>query len=359
MIPQLVIATVGLLSSVTAAHSAFAGQPDTFLWQTNSEGTDIHVFRLDDFQLIHKLEVGPQPHGIAAPDDGRVVYVSVEANRHTAGELLWINPKRLTIDHRLAVGPEPHALATTPNGKWVYVPCRDGNYWVVDAEARRVVKKIHTGGRPHNTQASHDGRFMYLSPMGEPQGVTVVDVPAGHLVVGKIPFAESVRPSALSADGRLLLHQIDGLNGFQAADTQQRSVTATVQHSTTLGWFLPMRRLGYLTLEGFRRCHGLAIRPDQQEVWSTCAEYLAIHRLEAPAFPEAAVIELPGKGYWLTFSPDSRYGFVTLSDRNQVTVVNAADRRVVRYLEVGKAPKRNLVLQYARQPPNKRLEPTR
>jgi len=343
---------------VAAAHSAYAGQSEMFLWQTNSEGTDIHVFRLDDFQLIHRLEVGPQPHGIAAPDDGRVVYVSVEANGKAAGELLWIDPTRLAIDHRLPVGPEPHALATTPDGKWVYVPCRDGNYWVVDANARRVVRKIHTGGRPHNTQASRDGRFMYLSPMGEPRSVTVVDVLAGHLVVGKIPFRASVRPSALSADGRWLLHQIDGLNGFQAADTQQQSVTATVPHSTTLGWFLSTR-LGYLTLGGFKRCHGLAIRPDQQEVWSTCAEYLAIHRLEAPRFPGAAVIDLPAKGYWLTFSPDSRYGFVALSDRDQVAVVRVADRRLVRYLEVGKAPKRNVVLQYARQPSNKRMEPTR
>jgi DNA-binding beta-propeller fold protein YncE len=345
---QFVATTVGLLSFVTLAHfAASAGQPDTFLWQTNSEGTDIHVFRLRDFQLTHRLEVGPQPHGIAAPDDGRVVYVTVEANGRPAGELLWIDPKRLTIEHRLPVGPEPHALATTPDGKWVYVPCRDGNYWVVDGEARQVVKKIHTGGRPHNTQASRDGRFMYLSPMGDPQAVTVVDVPAGHVVVGRIAFGDSVRPSALSADGRLLLHQIDGLNGFQAADTQG-TVTATVRHSTTLGWFRPISRVGYLTRNGFKRCHGLAIRPDQREVWSTCAEYLAIHRLEAPAFPEAAIIELAGKGYWLTFSPDSRYGFVALSDRDQVAVVRATDRRVVRYLDAGKAPKRNLVLlQYA------------
>jgi hypothetical protein len=348
MSTRLLVATVGLLATMLATHLAHGGELESSLWQTNSEGTDIHVFRLSDFELIKKLEVGPQPHGIAAPDDGSVVYVSVEANGLDSGELLWINPRNLTIEHRLAVGPEPHAIATTPNGKWVYVPCRDGNYWVVDAQERRVVKKIHTGGRPHNTQASRDGRYMFLSPMGEPHAVTVVDVAAGHVVVSQIPFGESVRPSALSADGQWLLHQIDGLNGFLAADTKQGRVVATVQHSTTLGSFLPVRRLGYLTLAGFRRCHGIAIRPDQREVWSACAEYLAIHRIEAPAFPERAVIGLPGKGSWLTFSPDSQYGFVALSDRGQVAVVSAVDGRITRLLEVGKAPKRNLVLRYER-----------
>jgi DNA-binding beta-propeller fold protein YncE len=324
-----------------------AADAEQFLWQTNSEGNDIHIFRLRDFHLVRRLEVGSEPHGIAAPDDGRVVYVSLEANGRDQGELLWIDPRTLAIEHRLMVGPEPHAIATTPDGKWVYVPCRDGDYWVVDAEIRQVVKKIKTGGRPHDTQASRDGRFMYLSPMGESRSVTVVDILAGHAVVGTIPFGESVRPPALSGDGRLLFQQIDGLNGFQVSHTQERGAAVTVRHSTTLGWFIPAKVLGYLTFGGFKRCHGLGIRPDQQEIWSTCAEYLTIHRFEAPAFPEQTVVELPGRGYWLTFSPDSRYGFIALGDRDQVAVVHAADKQVVRYLDVGRTPKRNLVLEYA------------
>ena len=43
------------------------------LWQTNAEGDDIHVFDVESRQLAQRLVVGPQPHGIAAPDDGRVV----------------------------------------------------------------------------------------------------------------------------------------------------------------------------------------------------------------------------------------------------------------------------------------------
>ena len=346
----LVCVSLGCHVAVAVAPAAYANPlvgastPDEFLWQTNSEDTRIHVFRLRDFALVRELDVGPQPHGIAAPDDGRVVYVSLEANGKPSGELLWIDPWRLEVEHRVRVGPEPHAIATTPDGRWVYVPCRDGYYWVVDAAARRVVEKIHTGGRPHNTQASRDGRTMYLSPMGGPNGVTVVDVAAGHVVTGQIPFGESVRPSALSADGRWLLHHVDGLNGFLAASTEQRSIVATVRHSTTLGSFIPVKSLGYLTRAGFRRCHGLAVRPDQTEVWSACAEHLAIHRLDPPAFPETAIVELPGKGYWLTFSPDGRYGFVALSDRDEVAVVDATERRVVRLLRTGKAPKRNLVL---------------
>ena len=320
-----------------------AANAEQFLWQTNSGGTDVHIFRLSDFALVERLEVGLHPNGIAAPDDASVVYIALEANGREHGELLWVDPDRLRVTHRLAVGLEPHAIATTPDGKWVYVPCRDGHYWVVDAEAKRVVKKIRTGGRPHNTQASRDSRYMYLSPM-EKSEVTVVDVSAGHSVVGVIRFAGSVRPSALSADGRLLLQHVDALNGFQVADTVRREVIATVKHSSDLGGFIPIKRFGFLTLTGFKRCHGLAIRPDQKEVWSTCAEFLAVHRLAPPDFSEIRTIELPGKGYWLTFSPDSRHAFVALSGRDQVLVLDAATGATVQVLATGRAPKRNLVI---------------
>ena len=73
--------------------------------------------------------------------------------------------------------------------------------------------------------------------------------------------------------------------------------------------------------------------------------------LAAPPFSESVVIELPGSGYWVTFSPDGRYGFVALSDRDEVAVADTASKRVVRYLDAGKAPRRNLILEYAQSSP--------
>ena len=338
---------------LTLNVSAESGQ---FLWQTNSAGNDIHIFNIENFELQSRLVVGAEPHGIAAPDDGRVIYVSLEANGQDNGEVLWIDPQSLKVEHRLKVGPEPHAIATTPDGKWIYVPCRDGHYWVVDAEARKVVAKIYTGGRPHNTQASRDGRYMFLSPMGKPQGVTVVDVKAQHKVVGFIPFSESVRPPALSADGRFLFQHVDGLNGFEVADVEQLNVIASIEHSTKLGWFMPVNRFGYVTSEGFKRCHGLALRPDQEEVWSVCAEHLTIHSASDPSYPETHLMTLDGKGYWITFSLDSRYAFIALADQNKVAVIDTAEKKLVQYLRAGDTPKRNLVVELPELPSNKEID---
>ena len=123
------------LATVASIGSASAG---AFLWQTSSEGDDIHVFDLESRKLVRRLVVGPEPHGIAAPADARVVYVTLEANDRPRGELLWIDPHAYRIRHRMEICREPHAIATTPDGRWIYVPCRDEHYWVVDAERREV-----------------------------------------------------------------------------------------------------------------------------------------------------------------------------------------------------------------------------
>jgi len=332
-----VAAALGLLGGVAAA-----GGPK--LWQTNSSGEDIHVFDVASRRLEHRLVVGPEPHGIAAPDDARVVYVSVEANDRPQGELVWIDPRRHAVRHRMTICREPHEIATTPDGRWVYVPCRDGSYRVVDAEARRVVARIHTGGRPHNVRISPDGRFAYLSPMGAPAAVTVVEVAAGHRVVGKIPFADSVRPSALSEDGRRLFQHVAGLNGFQVADVRRRRVVATAEHTTSLGWFLLHPRAGWIGSRGLQRCHGLEVRPGAGEVWSACGAGLTVHDIAAPSHPEVAHVALDAKAYWLTFSPDGRWAFAALSGVGRVAVVDAGGHRVVDHLEAGRRPKRNLVI---------------
>jgi len=80
---------------------------------------------------------------------------------------------------------------------------------------------------------------------------------------------------------------------------------------------LLVNSLGWLGFAGFERCHGIAVRPGQAEVWSVCADTITVHAARSP-FTERAAVRLPGKGYWITFSPDARYACVALSDTSEV-----------------------------------------
>ena len=306
-----------------------------FLWVTNSQGNDVHIIDVATHKVIHRLEVGPQPHGIAAPDDAHVVYLAIENFAGPLGELQWVDPRTYEITHRLEIGPKPNQLACTPDGRWVYVPCNDGMYWVIDGKEKRVVTKIRTGGRPHNTQASRDGKLMYLSPMGSPKRVTIVDVNGGHRVLGTIPFDNVVRPPALSRDGKRLYQNIDGLLGFQAADTDTRQVFATVHHKIPAN----LRDKG-------SRCHGLAIRPDQKEIWSCNVDHhlVHIHDLTRDDFPEITAMPMVGRIYWLCFAPDSKFAYISVRSERKVCVVDTETKKIVTHIEVGDTPKRNLVI---------------
>ena len=54
--------------------------------------------------------------------------------------------------------------------------------------------------------------------MGSPRRVFIVDVAAGHKVVGTIPYSKSVRPPALSADEKRHFQNVDGILGFEVSD---------------------------------------------------------------------------------------------------------------------------------------------
>lgn len=324
-----------ILLALLLARPILAGEQQ-FLWQTNAYGDDVHVIDIATRKVVQHIVVGPQPHGIAAPADASVVFIAIEAFKKPQGELVWVDPKTYSVIHRLEIGPKPNQLACTPDGKWVYVPCNDETYWVIDAEKRKVVKKLHTGGRPHNTQCSTDGRWMYLSPMGNPPSrVTIVDVDAGHEIVGHIPFSDSVRPPALATDNKRFFQNIDGLLGFEVADIAARKVIARVEHK------ILEKDKGTKS-----RCHGLAIRPDQKEIWSCNVDHrrVHIHDIQKTDYPEITSVPMIGRVYWLCFSPDSKYAFVAVRSERKVCVVDAETKQVLTHIAVGDTPKRNLVL---------------
>ena len=156
---------VALLSLLASADET--ARPVTQkLYVANSLGTDIHVIDTSTNQVIRRVEVGPQPHGLVATARGDRLLLTIENTVGEAGELVWFDPVTDTVLRRMTIGPRPNQLACTPDGKLAYVPCDDATWWVIDIETAKVLKRIPTGGRPHNTLCSADGKRMYLGPKG-------------------------------------------------------------------------------------------------------------------------------------------------------------------------------------------------
>ncbi|HLJ96223.1 MAG TPA: hypothetical protein VKU02_23820 [Gemmataceae bacterium] len=330
-------ATIFVWTSLTATAIA-ADSPARVpqkLYVTNSAGNDITVVDVATNKPIGRIEVGPNPHGIAVPASQDVIYVTIEGHgRNQPGELLWIDPFTDTVTKRMPIGPEPNQLAVTPDGQFAYVPTNDGYYEVLDLAKAKIIERIFTGGRPHNTVCSADGKHMYLAPMGSPKKVTIVDV-ATHRPIGEIPFSNVVRPVAVSRDEKRFYAEVDGLVGVEVADVASRRMIHRVlaeladEHRTVAS-----------------RSHGLGIRPDQKELWECDVEHHEVHvyDLSSDRPRQIATVPIGSQLYWLTFRPDGKICYVSARGRGEVAAIDTDTKQIVARILVGKEPKRLIVV---------------
>jgi len=308
----------------------------TKLYVANSAGTDLHVIDPSTNRVVRRVEVGPEPHGLCASAAGDRVFVTIENAAGEAGELLWLDPATDTVTRRMKVGPRPNQPACTPDGKVVYVPCDDASWWAIDADAGRVVTKVATGGGPHNTLVSPDGRHMYLGPKGS-YHVLIADA-ATHKLIGEIPTSDAPRPLALSNDGKRLYANVDTLIGFEVLDTQRRKLVRRVVAEVPAD-----------LLRVASRSHGIGLRPDEKELWMCDVFHDRTYVFDLTADPprQTHAIVMKGGGYWLSFAPDGKCCYVSERIGDAVAVIDAATKEVVARIAVGKAPKRNLIVTVA------------
>jgi YVTN family beta-propeller protein len=222
---------------------------------------------------------------------------------------------------------------------------RDGTYEVIDTATARIVDKIRTGGRPHNTLCSADGKRMFLAPMAKtardnPRAVTVVDV-SSRQPVAKLLFSDAVRPIALSQDNKRLFANIDNLLGMEVMDVSsgQRAFRAAAEVSKD------QKRVP-------SRTHGIAVRPDQKEVWTCDVHHQQVFVFDVMGIAprQVATIPMDGEVYWLTFTPDGRTCYVSVRGRDQVAAVDTASRTIQARIPCGRSPKRLLVVTVSRKP---------
>jgi YVTN family beta-propeller protein len=325
----------GCFTLFAACALLTAGEPGKIrykLYITKSAGNDATIADADTHKAVGRIEVGLHPHGIAAAAAQDQFYITIEGTK--PGELVWIDRRTDSIHKRMPIGPAPNQLAVTPDGKFAYIPAADGYYEVIDLLKAKMIERIFTGGRPHNTVCSADGKHMYLAPMGNPKKVTIVDV-ATHKAIGEIPFTNVVRPVAVTKDDKRFFAEVDGLVGIEQADIAARNMV----HRVAAELAPEQKKIG-------SRSHAIGIRPDQKEVWECDVEHKEVHIYDITGDrpKQVATIPIGGTVYWLTFHPDGRYCYVSVMSRSEVAVVDTAKREVVARIPTGKGPKRLLVV---------------
>lgn len=218
-------------------------------------------------------------------------------------------------------------MALSPDGKIMYIPSFEKAHWtVVDALSGNVITKIVLNSNAHNTIYSADGKAVYMAGLRSPM-LSIAD-PSTHKVVKEVgPFAAAIRPFTINGSGTLCFVNVNELLGFEVGDI----TTGKKLYRVEVAGFSkgPVKRHGCPS-------HGIALTPDEKELWLADAFNQRIHIFDATVMPpkQVASIELRDQPGWITFSIDGKLAYPSTGE-----VIDIKSRKIIATLkdETGQA----------------------
>jgi len=232
-------------------------------------------------------------------------------------------------------GSTGHEVAASPDGRRAFVPIygsggvgtagTDGRLLrVIDVGSRAIVATVDFGSgvRPHKPVFDPARGLLYVTTeLGN--CVTVID-PATLKIVGAIPTKyPEAHMLAITRDGR-------------------RGYTSNVRSGTVSVLDLVERRL-VTTVQAAPRIQRIALSADDKLVFTADQTALRLVAIDTASNTVRGSVPLPGLGFGATPTPDGRWLLVTVPALDLVGVVDMASMRVVRTVEVPKAPQEILV----------------
>lgn len=287
-------------------------------------GVGVLVFDIDDgYKLVNRFptwtykpgEKVENVKGFAASAATGKMYVS-NINRMMAmdivtGKQLWDKTYEGGCDR----------MAISPDGKTLYVPQLEGPAWhVVNAETGDVIATIDTKAGSHNTIWANDGSRVYLAGLKSPL-LRIAD-PKTNAVVGTVgPFQNVIRPFTVNGSNTLCFVNVNGLLGFEVGDirTGKKLYTVEVQ-GYKQG---PVKRHGCPS-------HGIALTPDERELWLVDGANNAVHIFDATVMPpkQKQTVKLNDFPGWISFSMDGKYAYASTGD-----IIDVASKKIVATLK--------------------------
>lgn len=211
-------------------------------------------------------------------------------------------------------------MALSPDGKLMYLPSLEKEHWhVVDALSGDVVAKIVPRSGAHNTVYGPDGKRVYLAGLRS-SDLAVADTATHTLVDSVGPFSASIRPFTINGSQTLCFVNVNDLLGFEVGDL----TSGEMLHRVEVEGFDkgPVKRHGCPS-------HGIAMTPDEKELWLCDATNERLHLFDATVMPPEQLesIKLRDQPGWISLSIDGRYAYPSTGD-----VIDTATRKIIAHL---------------------------
>jgi DNA-binding beta-propeller fold protein YncE len=253
--------------------------------------------------------------GIAANADTGRLYVSTPKRVFS----IDLRTERIVWNRTYEGGCDRMAIA--PDGKTLYVPSFEGPHWhAVDAMTGDVIARLETNSGAHNTIYASDGGFIYLAGLKSPM-LNVADGTT-HKVTKQVgPFGDVIRPFTINGRQTLCFVNVNGLLGFEVGDLR----TGRMLHRVEVSGYQkgPVKRHGCPS-------HGVALTPDESELWLADAANSRVHVFDATVMPpkQLTSIQLRDQPGWISFGMDGTYAYPSTGE-----VIETKTKKIVAALE--------------------------
>jgi hypothetical protein len=286
-------------------------------------GFGLLVFDMDNhFKFVKRIATGGlddkgQPSnvkGVAVSLYTQCIYIS------TIQSLLCLDLKteKLVWEKKYENGCD--RMSVSPDGKTIYLPSFEGDDWkVLDARTGDVLHKIVTRSGSHNTLYGPDGKKVYIEGLHS-NYLTIVNT-TDYSTAQAGPFFNHIRPFTIDSRQSRCYVNCDSLLGFEVGDLRTGRM---INHIDVKGFQPgPVKRHGCPS-------HGIALSPDEREVWLADGFNEAIHifSLSATGIRQTGTIKLSDQPGWITFSIDGKYAMPSTGD-----IIDAKTKKVVAALQ--------------------------
>ena len=320
-------------------------KPAALIYVTNSAGNTIDVIEPTSNTVVQVIRGIELPHGISFSPDGARVYISNESE----SVLDVVNRDNGEILKKIPLSGRPNNIAVTKDGRRVLVGIRSapGSLDVVDTSSLTLAKAIAIHRTIHNVYVTPDGRFAVAGSI-ESKSATIIDLQTDQ-VAWEVPFDNGVRPMAFDTnpDGstRRIFVQLSNLNGFAVVDFAKHVEAARIQFPDHPGGY------GADEVRFNTPSHGIGVSPDAKSLWVGSTVANAVFEYSLPDLKLAGHCPLlnvyppnhvptGSVPEWITFTPDSKFVYVSNSGARSVSAIDTRTLQVVAVIPAGEVPKR-------------------
>ena len=289
------------------------------LYVTNTKSGSISIIDTNTFEVTGTIPLGQgKPNRVAFHPDGKTAWVVYDKSH----DLGVIDADQKKLVRRVKIGGNPYNLAFSPDGRSLYVldwssDTSIDEVIVYDLTTERIGGRVEVSTWPAHGVTSRDGKLLYVS--GETAGdVTVIDAGTRTIVGRVVHGGGDAMGLALTADGKTL---------YAAAGENKTIVKVDTATNRTVG-AIPVPGI----------VHDAVLTPDGKFLYTTLRKANKV--VVVSTADERIVATIPQRGYpdLVTMEPSGRYALVTNRWANLVAVIDLATHREVRTIAVGKAP---------------------